>query len=161
MRIDRENISISALFSEISDAWQPQLSEEFTLLCEHDSRCDSIWCDLVRIKQVLNNLLSNAVKYSLEGGLIRLVSQLVGDELWISVQDQGMGISSREQINIFERFQQLESGYSRRAGGLGIGLSLSRKLIDLHGGRIWVESEKGGGSKFIFSLPLDSGDKEP
>ena len=161
VRIDRGNISISALFSEISDAWQPQLSEEFTLLCEHDSRCDSIWCDLVRIKQVLNNLLSNAVKYSLEGGLIRLVSQLVGDELWISVQDQGMGISSREQINIFERFQQLESGYSRRAGGLGIGLSLSRKLIDLHGGRIWVESEKGGGSKFIFSLPLDSGDKEP
>ncbi len=158
VRLEREDISIGVLFSEISSAWRPQLPEGFTLSCESDIRRDSISCDPVRIKQVLNNLIENAVKYSPEGGLITLASQLAVDELWISVQDQGMGIPPVEQKNIFERFQQLESGYKRRAGGLGIGLSLSMKLVDLHGGRIWVESEKSVGSKFVFSLPLDPGE---
>ena len=161
VRLEREDIPISALFSEISDTWRPQLPDGFTLSCEPDTRRDSILCDPVRVKQVLNNLIENAVKYSPEGGRITLASHLAADELWVSVQDQGMGIPPGEQKNIFERFQQLESGYKRSGGGLGIGLSLSSKLVDLHGGRIWVESEKGAGSKFVFSLPLNPDDIGP
>ncbi len=77
-------------------------------------------------------------------------------EVWIAVQDQGMGITPNEKSIIFERFRQLESGYKRSSGGLGIGLSLVRKLAELHGGRVWVESQKGKGSTFSFALPRPS-----
>ena len=105
---------------------------------------------------MFSNLLDNAVKYSPKGGTLRLRTESHPAEVWISVQDEGIGMSPEEVQVIFDRFRQLESGFRRRSGGLGIGLNLVHKLLELHGGRIWVESEKGRGSTFTFALPLDS-----
>ena len=82
-------------------------------------------------------------------------TQRKSNEVWICVQDEGMGMDAEEKDVIFGRFRQLESGSARSAGGLGIGLDLVQKLVGLHGGRVWVESEKDAGSAFTFSLPIE------
>ncbi len=86
-------------------------------------------------------MISNSVKYSPDGGAIEISTHAASGEVCISVKDEGMGIEPEAKKVIFDRFQQLESGYKRRAGGLGIGLALARELIEMHGGRIWVDSE--------------------
>ncbi|OGL60579.1 MAG: hypothetical protein A3I72_03720, partial [Candidatus Tectomicrobia bacterium RIFCSPLOWO2_02_FULL_70_19] len=110
-------------------------------------------CDPTRARQILINLLDNSVKYSPTGGVIRVRSERRGGEVWVSVQDQGIGISPDEAGRLFDRFSQLESGEAHRGGGLGIGLHLVQQLLALQGGRIWVEGTKGVGSTFTFSLP--------
>ncbi len=121
---------------------------------EIDPSCGAVLCDSTRISQILNNLIDNAIKYSPSGGAIEVRTQAENDEIRVSVSDEGMGVGPEEEEAIFERFQQLESGYTRRAGGLGIGLALARKLIEMHGGRIWVESEKERGSTFSLAIPI-------
>ena len=107
------------------------------------------------LKQVLYNLLSNAVKFSEPGGRIAVTAQQEGDDLRVSVSDTGIGIKIDDQGRLFSEFEQLDSGYDRMHQGTGLGLALTRKFIELHGGRIWVESEgEGRGSTFRFTLPL-------
>jgi CheY-like chemotaxis protein len=121
-----------------------------------DLSCGTIECDPTRIRQVLTNLIDNAVKYSPDGGTISIKTQKYPDEVWVSVEDTGIGMHPDELEVIFERFHQLESGHKRSTGGLGIGLSLIRDLLEPHGGHIWAESEKGKGSIFTFALPSTS-----
>ncbi len=153
IRLEMENASINDLVSEVAAAWQPRLADEFSLRCELEFGGGPVFFDPTRIKQILMNLMGNAVKYFHRGGLIMIRTEMKSEELWVSVHDQGMGIDPEEKEVIFGRFRQLESGYRRSAGGLGIGLSLVQKLVELHGGRVWVESEKNVGSVFTFSLP--------
>jgi CheY-like chemotaxis protein len=120
---------------------------------ELDPDCGVIDCDETRISQILNNFVDNAIKYSPGGGAISVRTRATSDEVCVSVSDEGMGIGPEAKEVIFDRFHQLESGYKRRAGGLGIGLALARELMELHGGRIWVDSEEGGGSTFSMALP--------
>jgi signal transduction histidine kinase len=105
-----------------------------------------------RIRQVVYNLLSNAVKFTPEGGNVIVSSARVNGEVHVSVSDTGPGIAADDQTRIFEDFQQTDLG-ARQLEGTGLGLALSKRLIELHGGRIWVESELGKGSMFTFSLP--------
>ncbi len=108
--------------------------------------------DRTRIRQVMLNLLNNAVRFTDTGGItVRLVQ--TEDTAVVSVLDTGVGIPKDRLETIFERFQQLDDG-PRRRGGAGLGLALSRQFVELHGGRMWVESEPGSGSTFSFSLPL-------
>ena len=108
-----------------------------------------------RLKQVLFNLLSNAIKFTPEGGQIDVALRSRGDALEVSVTDTGIGIPSIELERIFEAFYQLKRGGAARDQGSGLGLSLSRKLVELHGGTMWAESEgEGKGSRFVFTLPL-------
>jgi len=111
----------------------------------------SIWCDRDKIIQVLNNLLSNAVKYTAENGFIvfRLIKQ--EDGVRIECEDNGKGIPPDKLEKIFEKFERLGS----KKEGVGLGLSIARNIIELHKGRLWAESEKGKGCKFIFALPFD------
>ncbi|MBI3127070.1 MAG: GAF domain-containing protein [Candidatus Tectomicrobia bacterium] len=132
----------------------PQLPCGFTLVSDLRSEDYAVRCDLTRFHQILGNLLDNAVKYSPSGGTITVRTERRGEEAWISVQDEGIGVGPEEARIIFERFAQLESGGAHRGGGLGIGLHLVKQLLGLQGGRIWVEGEKGSGSIFTFSLPL-------
>lgn len=157
VRLDTTSVAINDFVSDLVDSWHPNLPEGFTLTSQLDWNCGVINCDSTRIGQVLNNLIDNAIKYSPEGGTIHLSTSLFKEEVHISVQDEGMGISPDAQNNIFERFHQLESGYTRRAGGLGIGLALARELIEMHGGRIWVYSEEEKGSTFTIALPYAMG----
>jgi CheY-like chemotaxis protein/anti-sigma regulatory factor (Ser/Thr protein kinase) len=119
-----------------------------------------------RIAQVVANLMSNAVKFTPEQGFIRLAARLVHSEkdmrtVEISVSDTGIGISVEQQKRLFQPFEQAESGTSRKFGGTGLGLTISKRIIDLMGGDIKVESELGKGSVFSFTLKLQSaGDQE-
>jgi signal transduction histidine kinase len=116
---------------------------------------DVIEGDERRIKQVIFNLLSNAVKFTPAGGAVDVRAARVNGEVRISVADTGPGIARGDHARIFEEFQQSEAGLEQREG-TGLGLPLSKRLVELHGGRIWLESELGKGSTFVFTLPTRS-----
>ncbi len=110
-------------------------------------------------KQILFNLLSNAVKFTPSGGRITVTAERAGHDLRVSVADTGIGIKHEDQSRLFTEFEQLDSGYNRLHEGSGLGLALTRKFVELHGGSICVESEgEGKGSTFCFKLPLASND---
>jgi two-component system sensor histidine kinase VicK len=110
------------------------------------------WWDPDRLTQVWQNLLSNAIKYSPEGGEIRIQIHDRGDEVEVEIRDQGIGIPQAELPHLFERFYR-QPEVRQRMPGAGLGLAITKTLVEAHGGRIWVESEVGQGSVFSFSLP--------
>lgn len=112
--------------------------------------------DRQRISQVILNLLNNAIKFSHEGGDIDVSIQKDTSDAIIEVRDEGIGIEEKEQENIFLPFQQVDSSKTREYEGSGIGLALSKGIVNYHGGQLWVESELGEGSTFIFNIPFDS-----
>ncbi len=116
---------------------------------------ENIAADALKVKQVLCNLLSNALKFTPDGRKIhvRAESRSGGDFVEFSVQDSGIGISSEDQSRLFQPFTQLDSSYTKRYEGTGLGLSLCRKIVELHGGNIRFESEPGKGSTFYFTIP--------
>jgi PAS domain S-box-containing protein len=114
-----------------------------------------ILADEVKLKQVLVNLLTNATKFTPDGGTITLEARKNGNELLVSVADTGIGIAPADRQRIFEAFEQVDSSYSRQQEGTGLGLALTRRLLQLHGGRIWLESEGlDRGSCFTFAIPF-------
>jgi signal transduction histidine kinase len=115
----------------------------------------TVEADERRISQVVFNLLSNAVKFTPQGGSVVVSTSRVNGEVRVSVADTGPGIAAEDQARIFEEFQQTDIG-ARQPEGTGLGLALSKRLIELHGGRIWVNSELGSGSMFTFALPAGS-----
>ena len=125
------------------------------LTLEAGARAGVVEADERRISQVVFNLLSNAVKFTPAGGNVVVSSIPVNGEVRVSVSDTGPGIATEDQTRIFEEFQQTDIG-ARQLEGTGLGLALSKRLIELHGGRIWVESELGRGSMFTFALPARS-----
>jgi signal transduction histidine kinase len=118
-----------------------------------DQRLGMIGGDERKVKQVLLNLLSNALKFTPEGGQIDVAARLYDDRAEVSVADTGVGIAQADQDAVFEEFRQVGTA-DKKAEGTGLGLALSRKFIELHGGQIWVESEVGRGSTFTFTLPV-------
>jgi signal transduction histidine kinase len=121
-----------------------------------DERLGEFVGDERKIKQVLLNLLSNAVKFTPEGGRIGIHARQADGAVEISVTDTGIGISPDDQTTIFEEFRQVGGDYAHKKEGTGLGLTLAKKFVELHGGRIWVESEVGKGSIFSFTLPISA-----
>jgi signal transduction histidine kinase len=119
-----------------------------------DERLGEFVGDERKIKQVLLNLLSNAVKFTPEGGRIGIDARQSNGCVEISVIDTGIGIAPDDQAKVFEEFRQVGADYAHKVEGTGLGLTLAKKVVELHGGKIWVESEVGKGSKFTFTLPL-------
>ena len=117
-----------------------------------DDSLGQVRLDPDRISQVLVNLIGNAIRYG--GGWIEVTTRKTGDEAVVKVQDSGPGIPAQKLEHIFEAFVQLSTGPGRRVGGTGLGLAICEQIIELHGGRIWVESEVGKGSAFYFALRL-------
>ncbi len=118
-----------------------------------DQRLGMISGDERKVKQILLNLLSNALKFTQEGGQIDVSARLHDDRAEVSVVDTGIGIAPTDQDAVFEEFRQVGTA-DKKAEGTGLGLALSRKFIELHGGRIWVTSQVGVGSTFTFTLPM-------
>ena len=118
-----------------------------------DERLGMIRADERKVKQVLLNLLSNALKFTPEGGRIDVRAAVRDGTVEISVTDTGVGIAPEDQDSVFEEFRQVGTA-AKKVEGTGLGLAISRKFIELHGGRIWVESQVGKGSTFAFTLPL-------
>ncbi|MBM3125039.1 MAG: GAF domain-containing sensor histidine kinase [Chloroflexi bacterium] len=112
--------------------------------------------DAAKIVIVLSNLVKNAVTFTPEGGHVTVRGSRDAADIRVEVQDDGMGIPAKDLEMIFERFYQVESHLTRKHGGMGLGLSVARGMIEMHGGRIWVESEEGKGSVFTFLLPLEA-----
>ena len=122
--------------------------------------------DEQRLAQVITNLMSNAVKFTPERGSINLAATFLGEtdgicELQVEVIDNGIGISPEQQSKLFQVFGQAESGTSRSYGGTGLGLVISKRIVELMGGKIWVESELGKGSRFVFTAKARRGEKSP
>lgn len=119
--------------------------------------------DQQRLVQVLINLISNAIKYSPQGGTVTVKARREENEVLISVHDEGIGIPEENQEKIFTKFYRVDSSDHREIGGTGLGLSICKEIIELHGGKIRVESHEGEGTRFTFSLPLtergDHGEK--
>ena len=118
-----------------------------------DTEIDPVEGDERRIRQVVFNLLSNAVKFTPEGGAVGVSASRLNGEVRVSVSDTGPGVAPEDRERIFEEFQQTDVG-TRLGEGTGLGLALSKRLVELHGGRIWVDSEIGAGSTFVFTLPV-------
>jgi signal transduction histidine kinase len=116
---------------------------------------DLVTGDERRIRQVIFNLLSNAVKFTPAGGVVEIKAARVDGEVRVAVADTGPGVAPEDHERIFDEFQQTEAGIEQREG-TGLGLALSKRLVELHGGRIWVDSELGKGSTFVFTLPARS-----
>ena len=117
-----------------------------------DEDVDTLDADELRFKQVLLNLLSNAVKFTPDGGTVKVRAARTGDELVVTVSDTGIGVPPEDRERIFESFQQGGRGVAREEG-TGLGLTLTRRIIELFGGRLWLESEVGVGSTFAFAIP--------
>jgi len=113
-----------------------------------------IYADERLVKQVVFNLLSNAVKFTPDGGRVGIEAVKEDEHIRITVWDTGIGIKEEDKEKLFKEFQQLDSGRDKRYQGTGLGLALSKRLVEMHGGRIWVESEEGKGSRFNFTLPI-------
>src|SRR5262245_8832347 len=118
-----------------------------------DGRLGQIQADERKVRQVVLNLLSNAIKFTPEGGRIEVGAAPKDRVVEISVSDTGVGIVQEDQEAVFEEFRQVGTA-DKKVEGTGLGLTLCRKFVELHGGRIWVKSELGVGSTFTFSLPL-------
>src|SRR5207244_7379334 len=105
------------------------------------------------LTQVLLNLVGNAIKFT-DRGEVAIAASATNGSFTIAVRDTGPGIGTADQARIFEEFKQADSSITRKKGGTGLGLSISKRIIEMHGGRIWVESEPGKGSTFHFTLPV-------
>jgi signal transduction histidine kinase len=127
--------------------------EDVRVSLSSDPGVDMIMGDERRIRQVVFNLLSNAVKFAPAGSTVDVTAARIDGEVRVSVSDSGPGIAPEDQARIFEEFQQAAAGKEQREG-TGLGLTLSRRLVELHGGHIWVDSEVGKGSTFVFTLPV-------
>ena len=108
-----------------------------------------------KVKQVLINLLSNAIKFTPEGGRVTVTAHLANGTVEIAISDTGIGIAADDHDAIFEEFRQVGTDYARKREGTGLGLTLARRFVELHGGRLWVKSELGRGSTFTFTLPVE------
>jgi len=119
-----------------------------------DPQLGDIVADERKFKQILLNLLSNAVKFTPDGGRIAVDARCVDGAAQIAVADTGIGIAPEDQATVFEEFRQVGADYTRKQEGTGLGLALTRRFVELHGGRIWLESVPGRGSTFTFTIPL-------
>jgi len=119
-----------------------------------DARLAEVQADERKVKQVLVNLLSNAVKFTPDGGRVDVAARLDTTHVEICVRDTGIGIAPEDQALLFEEFRQVGRDYTRKAEGTGLGLALTKRFVELHGGAIRVESAPGQGSAFTVSLPL-------
>ncbi len=146
---------IEKLVKQATAPWRPQLEmKEISLSLDLPDNLPQVNIDWQRVNQVLHNLLENAVKHTGKGGIITVAAARRGEWVEISVSDTGEGIPAEDLPNIFERFYRVDRSRARATGGSGLGLTIARRLVEAHGGRITVQSELGKGSRFAFTLPI-------
>jgi signal transduction histidine kinase len=146
-------VDLGTLISEVAERLQMTTSSHTIEVNLNGLVDDSVTADRDHLEQVLDNLVTNAIKFSPEGGTIRVSIRDLADSVVLSVQDPGVGIPSAQLEDIFGLFYQAEDPVSRRTGGMGLGLYISREIVNRHGGRIWAESEPERGSTFNVSIP--------
>lgn len=151
----KEQVSLSEIVEAAVIAINPLYqSKSLYLKTDIPENLPPIFCDRTRVREVLLNLLSNAGRFTEKGGVLLKVTQ-EGKNIVVSVADTGPGIADEDKAKLFQPFQQLDITIHRRYAGTGLGLSISKSLVELHDGKMWVESELGHGTVFYFSLPIE------
>ena len=147
-----ETVALDTCFSEACDTMHPLVSKKNHVLLRQPAPGLSVRADGTRLKQILMNLIGNAVKFTPEGGKIEVTASRMGDMVRIGVRDSGPGIAPEEQQRIFEAFYRISTG-AKGPEGTGLGLAITQRLVELHGGKLGLESGLGKGSCFYFTLP--------
>jgi signal transduction histidine kinase len=157
IRLQQQHIDASSIIPKAIEKARPLITNrKHTLELDISSESMPLFVDPARIEQVIANLLTNAAKYTPDGGHICVTAKPAGDSAILAVRDNGIGIAPEMLSRVFELFVQGEAGRDRDEGGLGIGLALVRKITEMHGGSVRVESAgKNRGSQFVISLPLE------
>lgn len=158
MKIRNEEISTKKLLADLFNDYYPKATRigiEFRIDQSVNYQNIKIESDLFRIKQIFNNLIGNALKFTQKGS-VEIGFNIRGEMIEFHVKDTGIGIAPEYQQSIFERFRQVDSARTRKYGGNGLGLAISKNLTELLGGRIWVDSEQGEYSNFFFTIPINS-----
>jgi len=157
--LKKEPMSIKAAIEEVAEAMKIQAqAKQLNLILEIQENLPTIMGDSIKIKRALTNLLGNAFKFTPEGGEVKVRAFAEDSSLRVEVIDNGIGLAPENLTKIFEKFYQVDSSITRAAGGMGMGLPIAKEIVELHGGKIWAESEGlGKGSKFIFTLPITGG----
>ena len=149
------HFDVNALVQELSEAMRPLAEHrELKLKLTLDEKIPPFGADQEKIDTVISNLLSNAMKFTPPGGTIHVETSLQGDRVRVAVTDSGVGIAPKNHALIFERFYQVDGSSSRERAGTGLGMALSKELVEMHGGMIALDSELGKGSTFSITLPL-------
>jgi signal transduction histidine kinase len=155
MELHRAELDIPASLAEVVAIIDPLARQgNLRLVVEQDAELPHLAADRSKFKQVLYNLLSNAVKFTPAGGQVTLAARRVDEDVRFAVHDTGIGIHPQEYPKLFREFQQLDPSYTRKYEGTGLGLALSKRFVEMHGGRIWAESQPGQGSTFYFTMPI-------
>ena len=158
LEVNYEDIFVPDVVNRVIDLMKENGSDKNIIVkTDLDPALDIISVDKIKFKQIFFNLLSNAIKFSKEeGGTIVVSSKKEGDMAIFSISDTGIGVKEKDLDKLFHKFEQIDSGLSRKYGGTGLGLVITKELVELHGGQIMVESEYGKGSIFSFLLPVKS-----
>jgi two-component system, NtrC family, sensor histidine kinase KinB len=156
MKMEFAGASIEALAAEVIqglESWAQ--SKQVMLARQIEPGLPQVSMDPMRIGQVLTNLIGNALKFTPPGGRVTVEAKRAGeDKVEVGVQDTGIGIAPEDLSKLFQRFVQVGERRQTDVSGTGLGLSIAKEIVELHGGRIWAESEKGQGTRFVFTLPL-------
>ncbi|MFN8480936.1 MAG: ATP-binding protein [Kouleothrix sp.] len=153
-RLELTDWALPPLAAQVVERIAAGAGERFSFELRFADDFPAVHADYERTRQVLENLVTNAVKYSPEGGRIRVAGRATAEQAIISVTDQGIGIPPEEQSKLFRRFYRVDNRLRRETQGAGLGLFLARAIVETQGGRIWVESQAGRGSRFSFTVPL-------
>jgi signal transduction histidine kinase len=155
LELDRSHFDLAnTIESTLTLVRERALRHGLTIRLSLDERLGKVDADERKVRQILLNLLSNAVKFTPDGGQIEITGAVLDGAAQIAVRDTGIGIAPEDRAVIFEEFQQARGNHEGKREGTGLGLTLARKFVELHGGRIWVDSAVGKGSTFTFTLPL-------
>ena len=162
-RIRQRKVSIVRILEDVSASFRDIAFQKGVALKVEANRDDDLFVDADGSKTaiVLSNLVKNAITFTNEGGHVIVRGERQSDFIKVTVEDNGVGIPAKDIPHVFERFYQVESHLTRRHGGMGLGLSVAKVMIEMHGGRIWVESTEGAGSIFTFLLPIEHKKSEP
>jgi len=157
MKLNRETFRVADTLEEVKTVLYPLASKKnIKLTFTSDDGATEISADKLKLKQIIFNLASNAVKFTPENGRVDIGMMISDSILTVMVADTGIGIRKSEQDDIFEPFKQAGQMSNKEYQGTGLGLSIVREFVELHKGRIWVESDPGIGSTFIFEIPVHS-----
>jgi len=155
LELEIRRVSVSQFVESCIETTQrPAAEKDLRISLNLPQQLPDIAADRRRLAEVLQNLLDNAMQYTPSGGQIMVSASANGTEVVFTVSDTGIGIPRADQSRIFERFYRVDVARSREVGGTGLGLSIAKHLVEVHGGRIWVESEVGQGSQFHFTVPI-------
>ncbi len=159
LNIEKLDFDMETVLSNIKDIVEFKADEKgLELILNYDKNDTIFYGDPLRISQVIINLVNNAIKFTDQGKIEIDIKRVKPDTIRVNVSDTGIGLSKEQQSKLFQSFSQADGSTTRKYGGTGLGLSISKQLVEMMGGKIWVESELGKGSSFIFDIQLLKGD---